>query len=85
MERGGKVARNLVRFYETLRANLWEAHLHGSREKLSQQITDLLTLREAWAEVDRAESACAVPRLVPLSKDAADTSSGHLLLADWKA
>jgi flagellar protein FliS len=85
MERGGKVARNLVRFYETLRANLWEAHLHGSKERLSQQITDLLTLREAWAEVDRAESAVAVPGLAPLTTDAADTSSGQQLSADWKA
>jgi flagellar protein FliS len=83
MERGGKVARNLVRFYETLRANLWEAHLHASKERLSQQITDLLTLREAWAEVDRAESAVVVPRLAPLTTDTADTSSGQS--ADWKA
>jgi flagellar protein FliS len=57
MERGRQVARNLRDFYETLRANLWKAQLYISKETLLQQITDLLTLREAWVEVDRAESA----------------------------
>jgi len=85
MERGGKVARNLVHFYETLRANLWEAQLRGCRETLSQQITDLLTLREAWAEVDRAESANAVPKLVPLATDAITSPSGETTSGNWKA
>jgi flagellar secretion chaperone FliS len=83
MERGGQVARNLVRFYVTLRANLWEAQLHGSEEKVSQQITDLLALREAWAEVDRAELTTSTPKLVPLAADAAHTSSQHVP-AKWK-
>lgn len=62
MEVGGQVARNLVSFYETLRANLWEAQLQVSKQTLLQQITDLLTVREAWAEVDRVESAGKIPK-----------------------
>jgi flagellar protein FliS len=56
MERGGQVARNLAWFYTVLRANLLEAHFHQSQEMLSRRITDLLALREAWIEVDRAEN-----------------------------
>jgi flagellar secretion chaperone FliS len=67
MERGGQVASNLRDFYETLRSNLWKAQLYVSRETILQQITDLLTLREAWAEVDRIESAGAAPKPAPLA------------------
>jgi len=74
MEGGGLVAQNLVRFYETLRANLWEAQLHASKDALSRQITDLLTLREAWTEVDRAESAGSPQAPVPLAGNAANAS-----------
>jgi flagellar protein FliS len=56
---GGNVARDLERYYNCLRGNLVEAHMRSSARILSQQITDLLTLREAWMEVDRAEAARA--------------------------
>ena len=56
MERGGQVARNLQRFYTVLRANLLQAQFQVSKKMLSRQITDLLALREAWIEVDRAEN-----------------------------
>ena|ERR1700676_4657864 len=65
-ERGGQVARNLEGFYKILRANLWTAQLHMSKEMLIGQITDLFALREAWAEVDRA-SADLAPKPVPLT------------------
>jgi flagellar protein FliS len=56
VERGGQVARNLVLFYEVMRSNLWQAQLYASKQILSRQITDLLTVREAWISVDRVES-----------------------------
>src|SRR5579872_4963347 len=34
MERGGQVARNLLAFYEAVRANLWKAQLYQSKETL---------------------------------------------------
>jgi flagellar secretion chaperone FliS len=84
MEGGGQVARNLTRFYETLRGNLWEAQLHASKETLLWQVTDLLTLREAWAEVDRAESAGSILKLAPLTTDAAGTGSSEPRSSKWE-
>lgn len=85
MERGGRVAPNLVRFYESLRAHLCQAQVQASKEMLAQQITDLLTMREAWAEVDRAESAATNPKIVPFSVNAADPNSSQSPSTNWKA
>jgi len=84
MERGGQVARNLVQFYEAVRANLWEAQFQVSKQTLLQQITDLLALREAWAEVDRAESAEKIPKPVPLATTATASADRHIP-ANWEA
>jgi flagellar protein FliS len=84
-EHGGQVAHNLEGFYITLRANLWKAQLHMSKEMLIRQITDLFTLREAWAEVDRAESGGSVPKFVPLTPAASDASSEQRVPVSWKA
>jgi flagellar secretion chaperone FliS len=84
-ERGGQVARNLEGFYKTLRANLWKAQLHMSKETLIRQITDLFALREAWAEVDRAESAGSVPKVTPMRAAAPDDSSDQLVPVSWRA
>ena len=54
MERGADVARNLHAFYNTLRAALCEAQLKQSPRILEQQIEQLVLVREAWLEVDRA-------------------------------
>jgi flagellar protein FliS len=85
MERGGQVARNLLGFYEELRANLWKAQIYRSKETLLQQITDLLTLREAWAEVDRAESPGSAPKPVPLAADASNANFAQRIPTNWKA
>ena len=85
MERGGQVARNLLTFYEGLRANLCRAQFQVSKKTLLQQITDLMTLREAWAEVDRAESAGSTPKPVPLSATVPSGSPDQPVRAHWKA
>jgi flagellar protein FliS len=51
--RGGKVARNLLKFYSLLRAGLVEAHGKQSREILDQQIAVLAIVHEAWQQVER--------------------------------
>jgi len=61
MERGGEVARNLQAFYNVMRASLCEAQLKQSARILEQQIEQLVLVREAWLEVDRATSKPASP------------------------
>jgi flagellar protein FliS len=68
---GGKVAQDLDHFYNVLRQNLVQVQFHPSQAGLSQQITDLLAVREAWTEVERAEKSLATavtttPSTVPL-------------------
>jgi flagellar protein FliS len=85
MEAGGQVALHLESFYEQLRGNITIAQFRVSRTILSQQITDLLTLREAWSEVERAENSpqATAPsrKTAPLAANAAFPPSR---LADWQ-
>jgi flagellar protein FliS len=64
MEQGGAVAQNLARFYSNLRTCLIEAHTQQSTKMLEAQISHLLLVREAWAEVERgyASDAKAISR-----------------------
>jgi flagellar protein FliS len=52
---GSKVARDLEKFYNTLRQNLVRVQFHPSKRGITQQITDLLAVREAWIKVEQAE------------------------------
>jgi flagellar secretion chaperone FliS len=61
MNHGGEVAENLERFYNLLRYNLLQAQMRSSKNILQRQLENLLTLREAWLEVERAETAAANP------------------------
>lgn len=78
---GQQVALHLERFYEQLRANLMSAQIHASREILAQQITDLIALREAWLEVDRAGASS--PGSEPASPDRKASATGSAP-ARWK-
>ena len=80
---GGKVAQNLQNFYDALRSNLVRAQFQQSRALLAQQITDLLSVREAWIEVERAEN----PTLPPADLVAADAAApaSDAAHVDWKA
>jgi flagellar secretion chaperone FliS len=61
MEEGGVVAENLYRFYNQVRSGLLEAQGRQSQELLEQQISQLVTVREAWAEVERVASPTVIP------------------------
>ena len=54
---GGKVAKDLDHFYNVLRQNLIDVQFYPSKQRLTQQITDLLAVREAWIAVEQAEKA----------------------------
>jgi flagellar secretion chaperone FliS len=70
LEQGGKAAKDLDHFYDVLRQNLIQVQFNPSELGINHQITDLLTVREAWTEVDRAEKksiAAQAPALAPTS------------------
>jgi len=80
---GGKVAQNLQNFYEALRSNLVRAQFQQSKELLAQQITDLLSVREAWIEVDKAENPAPALPADLIAANAADPASDAAHV-DWK-
>jgi len=55
--KGGKVAKDLDQFYNALRQNLMQVQFFPSKNGMNQLITDALAVREAWIEVERAETA----------------------------
>jgi flagellar protein FliS len=54
-EGGREIARNLERFYRSIRMHLLAAHMAGSAEILREQIQQVLSLRDAWLEIARIE------------------------------
>jgi len=81
MERGGQVARNLERLYNVFRENFLQAQMQTSKALLLERIADLLSLRDAWSEVERAETAASqeAPSGANLS------SSSQQGTTSWKA
>jgi flagellar protein FliS len=51
---GGRVAEDLGRFYDQVRAGLVEAQFKQSAAALELQISHLMLVRDAWCEVERA-------------------------------
>jgi flagellar protein FliS len=64
-DKGGQVGRNLDRLYCSVRARLLEAQVRASAEIFYEQIAVLLSVREAWIEVDRALSKADSPPASP--------------------
>ncbi len=52
---GGKVASDLDHLYNTLRQSVVMVQFRPTKRGAAQLSTDLLALREAWVEVERAE------------------------------
>jgi flagellar secretion chaperone FliS len=61
-EQGGRVAANLERFYNQLRASLVEAQFAQSAAIVERQISHLVEVHAAWCEVERANAAPALAR-----------------------
>jgi flagellar biosynthetic protein FliS len=53
---GGKVAKDLDNFYNHLRQNVVQVQFRPAQRRVAQIITDLLAVRAAWIEVERAEN-----------------------------
>lgn len=75
-EQGGRVAENLVRFYEQVRAKLVEAQCRQSPAGIEQQITHLMDVRDAWCTVEQ--------QLTPALKENGGPAQGQGG-AGWKA
>jgi len=84
MERGGEVARNLAKFYGVVRAGLVEAQLKQSATILERQISQLVTVHEAWLEVERATAKANPPASQPVSGPP-ENSPPLSVSAGWKA
>lgn len=57
--KGGKVSQDLNHFYDVLRQNLMQVQFKPTEKGIAYQITDLLSVREAWTEVERVEKTSA--------------------------
>lgn len=81
-DQGGKVARDLEHFYNVLRQNLVQVQFFPSKAGIRQLITDVLAVREAWIEVERAESpsVTTAARAVPSGAD----PESEPVRVDWK-
>jgi flagellar secretion chaperone FliS len=83
-EKGGEAAKNLSQFYSFLRGRIWEAHVKKDRQALSEPIQLLLEVRQAWAQVDSANSPAAAiaPSHEPVLAPADDEKTAA---GDWTA
>jgi flagellar biosynthetic protein FliS len=73
--KGGKVAKDLDQFYNALRQSLMQVQFFPSKTGMGQLITDALAVRQAWSEVERAESSLITRSVtVPGSSMAAPSS-----------
>jgi flagellar protein FliS len=86
---GGKVAQDLDHFYNVVRQNLVQVQFHPSKLVICQLITDLLAVREAWIEVERAENpsvttavVTTAASMVPFGAD--PDSDSDRMHADWQ-
>lgn len=80
MERGGEVAQNLARFYTLVRSRLLQAQIQSSAEILEEQINLLLSLREAWQEVERRSREVPLPPAASAPLNPPAVASGN-----WRA
>lgn len=81
--KGGKVAKDLDNFYNAVRQSLVWVQFHPSKRGVTQLITDLLAVREAWIVVDRAERPSVTTAAGMVASAAASPESDHVRM-DWK-
>jgi flagellar protein FliS len=81
----GEVAQNLARFYELVRFGLLQVQLHPDRAALEKHIANLLSLREAWVEVERRTAAISAEAVVTETSAAAPGISATAVRSDWRA
>jgi flagellar protein FliS len=83
-ERGGEVAANLAKFYAMVRKALTEAQFRQSAGLIEQQISQLVTVHEAWLEVERLANPAPSPAGELPNHPNPDPPSA-IFATDWKA
>lgn len=78
---GGKVAGDLDRFYSALRQTLVEVQFFPSKAGVQRVLTDVLAVREAWIEVERAETRLSASAAAPAFSTSSEPQLTHM---DWK-
>jgi flagellar biosynthetic protein FliS len=82
---GGKVAKDLDHFYDTLRQNLVQLQFFPSKRGVTQLITDLLAVREAWIKVEQAESPSpSLASVAPAIPSVAADPDPDRVRVDWQ-
>lgn len=84
MQQGGEVAANLNGFYGLIRAGLVQAQVKESARILEEQISLLVTIHEAWLEVERI-TAVPAPQFRASGQTAPVFSEPQIPIADWNA
>jgi flagellar biosynthetic protein FliS len=79
-EAGGKVAETLKNFYTSLRAKMLEAQILQSKAVMTQLITDLLAVREAWIGVEQDQKSTAATNQAASKLPESDTA---IRRTDW--
>jgi flagellar protein FliS len=82
-DNGGKVAKDLDHFYDTLRQNLVQVQFFPSKHAIAQLITDLLAVRKAWVEVGRAESPAVTNTANSVPSHSVEPESDHVSM-NWQ-
>ena len=91
MEKGGDAAKHLSNFYSVLRCKILEAHIKINAELLKRQIELILSVRQAWQQVDsenQGTPAAAQPSSSPepqQARAAAASGDGATTSASWTA
>jgi len=81
--KGGKVAKDLDNFYNAVRQSLVWVQFHPSQRGVTQLITDLLAVREAWIVVEREERPSVTTAAGMVASAGAGPESDHVGM-DWK-
>jgi flagellin-specific chaperone FliS len=85
MERGGEVARNLSHFYASVRTGLCAAQAQQSARQIERQISQLVTLYEAWLEVEKATNPTSASPANELANNSNQALLPAIFATDWNA
>lgn len=77
LEAGQEVGQNLAHFYQVLRAGLLQVQFRPDPRAMEKHISNLLTLREAWVEVEKQQ-----PTTPPIVSPAEGENDWHR--SDWR-